>query len=57
MSHNIIQAAVTNKALRLELTYRAPTVLLEEDDDTAELVLPPPNQPISDECAFLLSLI
>ena len=57
MSHSIIQAAVTNKTLRLELTYRAPTVLLEEDDDTAELVLPPPNQPISDECAFLLSLI
>jgi hypothetical protein len=57
MSQSIIQAAVTNKTLRLELTYRAPTVLLEDDDDTAELVPLPPDQPISEECASLLSLI
>jgi hypothetical protein len=55
MSQNIIQAAVTNKTLCLELTYRAPTLPLEEDDDTAELVPLPPVQPISDEFASLLS--
>ncbi len=63
MSHSIIEAALTNKTLRLELTYRAPLMLLEEDDDTAELEirarLEPPNsrQPIPDEFACLLSAI
>lgn len=63
MSQSIIEMAVTNKTLGLELTYQAPSMFLEEDDDTAELEAPtrlvplPPVQPISGEFACLLSVI
>jgi len=63
MNQSIIEAAVTNKTLHLELTYRAALMLLEEDDDTAELELPtrdvprPPVQPMSGEFACLLSVL
>jgi hypothetical protein len=64
MSQSIIETAVTNRTLGLELTYQAPSMFLEEnDDDTAELeapprLVPPPRvQPISGEFACLLSVI
>jgi hypothetical protein len=53
MSHGIIETAVTKKTLHLELTYRTPSMLGEEDDDTAELE----PQPISGELACLLSVL
>jgi hypothetical protein len=62
MSRSIIEAAVNNKTLHLELTYRTPFTLGEEDD-TAELELPtrcvppPPVRPISGEFACLLSVL
>jgi len=63
MGQNIIETAVTNKAMGLELKYQAPSMFLEEDDDTAELdaptklVPPPPVRPISGDFACLLSVI
>jgi len=63
MSQSIIEAAVTNKTLHLELTYRTPFRLGEEEDDTAELepqtrdALQSPVQPISGEFACLLSVL
>jgi hypothetical protein len=62
MSHSIIETAVTKRTLHLELTYRAPSMPVEEED-TAELevqtkIVPrPPMQPISDEFACLLSVL
>jgi hypothetical protein len=63
MNQSIIEAAITNKTLRLELTYRAFLMLREEDDDTAELEIPtgdlpmPHVQPVSGEFACLLSVL
>jgi hypothetical protein len=63
MKQSIIEKAITNKTLRLELTYRAPLTLLDEGDDTAELEVPtrdqslPHVQPVSGEFACLLSML
>ena len=56
MSQSIIQTALTNKTLRLELIYQAPSMLREEDDTTMK----PATQTglaIADEFACLLSVI
>jgi hypothetical protein len=47
MSESIIETAVTKKTLCLELTYRLPSRLLEEDDDTAELEVPKRPVPLT----------
>ena len=58
MTQSIIQTAVTNKTLRLELTYRVPCMLRQEDDTTMEPAshagIEPPDsvQAISDEFAY-----
>jgi hypothetical protein len=62
MSQSIIETAVTKRTLHLELTYRTPSMLGQEDDDTAELeptrdVPRSPVQPISGEFACLLSAL
>jgi hypothetical protein len=63
VTQSIIQTAVTNKTLRLELTYRVPSMLRQEDDTTMEpathigIAHPDSVQPSSDEFARLLSVI
>jgi len=59
----IIQTAVTNPRLRLELEYRVLSMLREGDNNTAEpsthvrLDFQVPDPRISDELACLLSVI
>ena len=63
MSRTIIETAVSNKTLHLELTYRLPSMPCEEEDDTAELepqtrdASLPPVQTTSSEFACLLSVL
>ena len=63
MSQSIIETALTNRTLHLELTYRTPSKPLEDEDDTAEFepqtraALRPSVQPISGELACLLSVV
>ena len=63
MSQGIIQSALTNKTLRLELTYTAPSMLRQTDDTGMEpaahtgLAGPDSVQAISDELACLPSVI
>jgi hypothetical protein len=63
MSQSIIETALTNRTLHLELTYRTPSKPLEDEDDTAEFepqtraALRPTLQPISGEFACLLSVL
>jgi hypothetical protein len=54
VTQSIIQTAVTNKTLRLELTYRVPCMLRQEDDTTMEPathtgIEPPDSVQISDD--------
>ena len=63
MSPGIVQSALTNKTLRLELTYTVPSMLRQEDVTGMEparhtgLARPDSVQAISDELACLLSVI
>jgi hypothetical protein len=63
VSRGIIQTALTNKTLRLELEYRQPSVLREGDARTEEsaadtgTALPYDDPQASDEFACLLSVI
>jgi hypothetical protein len=63
VSQGIIQTALTNKTLRLELTYAVPSTLRQEDETGMEpatrtgLAGPDSVQAISDELACLLSVI
>ena len=64
MSQSIIQTAVTNKTLRLELDYRQPCMIRESDARTAKPapdntgLAPRYDDPqVSDEFACLLRVI
>jgi hypothetical protein len=63
MSQSIIETALTNRTLHLELTYRTPSRPGEEEDDTAEIelqtsaALRPSVHPSSGEFACLLSVL
>jgi hypothetical protein len=63
VSKSILQTALTNKTLRLELTYQAPSMLREEDDTAmkpvthAGLEHPDSVQAIAGEFAGLMSVI
>ena len=63
VGQSIIQTALTNKTLRLELSYRVPTMLRQESGPMMEpathtgLTHPPSVQVISDEFACLLIAI
>jgi hypothetical protein len=63
VSTGIIQTALTNKTLRLELEYRRPSVLREgnarTEAPTADtgLAVPYDDPQVSDEFACLLSVI
>jgi len=63
VSQSIIQTALTNKTLRLELSYRVPSMLHQESDATMEpathtgLTHPRSVQVFSDEIPCLLSAI
>jgi hypothetical protein len=63
VSQGIIQSALTNKTLRLELTYTLPSMLRQEDETGMEpathtgLAGPDSVQAISDELACLPSVI
>ena len=63
MSQGIMQSALTNKTLRLELTYTVPSMLRQADDPGMEpathtgLANPDSIQAISDELACLPSVI
>jgi len=63
VSHGIIQSALTNKTLRLELTYTDPSMLRQEDDTGMAPAThtgparPDSVQAISDELACLPSVI
>jgi hypothetical protein len=63
VSGSIIQTALTNKALRLELEYRRPSVLREGGARTEEPAagtgpaVPHDDPQVSDEFACLLSVI
>jgi hypothetical protein len=60
---SIIETALTNRTLHLELTYRTPSRPGEEEDDTAEIeprtgaALRRSVQPSSGEFACLLSVL
>jgi hypothetical protein len=63
VSQSIIQTAVANKTLHLELDYRQPSMLLEGDTraekptTATELTFQHDDPPVSDEFACLLKMI